>query len=90
MTTSASRIRWSGDEDEEIRRQIAAGKTPYSIARAMGRPESSVYRRIEVLGKSTNPKSRPCMCCGASFNSEGPHNRLCCRCRNKEKTPFDF
>lgn len=24
---------------------------------------------------------RPCLCCGASFDSEGIHNRLCGHCR---------
>jgi len=27
---------------------------------------------------------RPCMCCGAEFDSEGIHNRLCGRCRLRD------
>ncbi len=90
MTTSASRSRWSAAEDEEVRRQLAAGQSPCAIARGMGRSESSVYRRIEVLSRATSPGRRPCLCCGTPFNSEGAHNRLCGRCRTREKTPFDF
>ena len=26
-------------------------------------------------------RKRPCLCCGDTFNSEGPHNRLCNACR---------
>ena len=26
-------------------------------------------------------KQRPCLTCGESFPSQGPHNRLCARCR---------
>lgn len=25
--------------------------------------------------------ARPCLCCGAVFQSEGPHNRMCTPCR---------
>lgn len=32
---------------------------------------------------------RPCMCCGAPFDSEGPHNRMCGRCRTCSAGPFD-
>lgn len=37
------------------------------------------------------PKSvRKCMCCQHPFQSEGPHHRLCSRCRKKpgELSPF--
>lgn len=35
-------------------------------------------------------KRRRCMCCGTEFNSAGPHNRLCGRCRAKsaEISPY--
>lgn len=28
-----------------------------------------------------NRLERPCMCCQTAFKSEGPHNRLCDKCR---------
>lgn len=33
---------------------------------------------------------RACLCCGAPFWSEGPHNRLCGECRRREADPFDL
>lgn len=27
--------------------------------------------------------TRPCLCCGTVFPSEGPHHRLCNRCRHQ-------
>lgn len=32
--------------------------------------------------------SRPCLCCGRSFDSEGPHNRLCPSCRKLSPSPY--
>lgn len=32
---------------------------------------------------------RPCLRCGHSFPSEGPHNRLCNRCRGIDVSPFE-
>lgn len=28
-------------------------------------------------------RQRPCLCCRATFESEGPHNRLCKDCRRR-------
>lgn len=32
-------------------------------------------------------QSRPCMCCGGPFASEGIHNRLCWTCRRENEWP---
>lgn len=32
---------------------------------------------------------RACMCCGKSFLSEGPHNRLCGACGRRSSSPYD-
>lgn len=88
MSTGVSK--WSADEDAAIRSGQASGLTAWSIAKALGRAESSVQRRIETLATRKQASTRPCMCCGNKFSSAGPHNRLCSRCRTKEKTPFDF
>jgi hypothetical protein len=37
--------------------------------------------RMERAGRVT---IRACMCCGARFKSEGPHHRLCNRCRRQD------
>lgn len=34
-------------------------------------------------------KVRPCMCCGKTFPSEGPHNRMCGPCRMCDASPFE-
>ena len=39
-----------------------------------------VVQRLEQAGRN---KRRPCMCCGTTFTSEGPHNRLCAHCRTR-------
>jgi hypothetical protein len=33
--------------------------------------------------------TRPCMCCRAPFDSEGPHNRLCPLCRRRGSEPME-
>lgn len=86
----SDRTPWTDIEDGLLRGYIAEGIGPCAAARRLSRPESSVYRRIETLNLKVKKQQRACMCCGATFMSDGPHNRLCGRCRTKEKTPFDF
>lgn len=33
-------------------------------------------------------RKRPCLCCGASFFSSGPGNRLCSECRRLSVSPY--
>ncbi len=85
--------RWTPDEDAELAKLSANGITPCAIAKQLRRPESSVYRRLETLAQQARRpgrRKRPCLCCKTPFMSEGPHNRLCGRCRGKELSPFDF
>lgn len=37
-------------------------------------------------------RERPCLCCNATFQSEGAHNRLCntCRAANADTRPYSF
>lgn len=44
--------------------------------------QDSMQTRLDKLIKAANVKSRPCLCCGIDFLSEGPHNRLCKACRH--------
>ncbi|GGH36095.1 hypothetical protein SAMN05444007_108218 [Cribrihabitans marinus] len=37
----------------------------------------------ERLLRRSRQLRRPCLCCGAKFTSEGPHNRLCNQCRRE-------
>lgn len=45
-------------------------------------------RCAKVLRLPTTP--RACLCCGKSFASQGPHNRLCSTCRAKSVGPYDL
>lgn len=49
----------------------------------MVRAEAQKWMRAELakLPESRRPQQRPCLCCGATFHSEGPHHRMCNRCR---------
>ena len=82
--------KWTSQEDDLLTRLKRDGVSPIAIARQLGRPESSVYRRIESLALRAERKERPCLCCTNKFMSEGPHNRLCTSCRSKSKSQFDF
>lgn len=37
--------------------------------------------RLERLQRQARIKRRPCLRCGATFTSEGAHNRLCNSCQ---------
>lgn len=85
--------RWTPAEDAALAKLTAEGATPCAIAKQLQRPQSSVYRRLETLAmQASRParRERPCLCCSTKFMSEGPHNRLCGRCRGKDLSPFDF
>jgi len=82
------RTAWSPAEDAQLLALLAEGKSSCAIAKAIGRRESSVYRRIEILAAKPKMKMRPCLCCGREFQSAGPHNRLCGACRNLNVSPY--
>lgn len=42
---------------------------------------SRVGRHMKPLGEATATVNRPCLRCREAFESEGPHNRLCDKCR---------
>ncbi|MBY6118512.1 hypothetical protein KUV64_05165 [Mameliella alba] len=44
--------------------------------------------RCDELNREARRRRRPCICCGVSFISEGPHNRMCNGCRHGAD-PFD-
>lgn len=88
---STTRTPFSPVEDNLLRDLVDEGIKPSAIAKRLGRPESSVYRRIQTLGLAqgaTRKTQRNCLCCSKSFLSDGPHNRLCSRCRRIETSPF--
>lgn len=82
------RTAWSADEDARLRTLLAEGKSPIACAKVLGRSESSVCRRAEIIQATPKSSKRPCLCCGREFDSAGPHNRLCGRCRRIETSPY--
>ena len=42
--------------------------------------------RLNKLNAEAAVKPRRCMCCRHEFKSEGPHNRLCGKCRHRDNT----
>ena len=68
--------------------RIAFRKHRWIVEDAEGKRVSGYYQhqwqaedRCEVLERKSRARSRPCMCCGETFRSEGPHHRLCATCR---------
>lgn len=52
----------------------------------------AVCATLNGVAKVAAGHQRACMCCGKSFESEGPHNRLCgpCRRRGNDGLPAGF
>lgn len=40
---------------------------------------------LERVRRKARETRRSCLCCSVTFRSEGPHNRLCDRCRSKRE-----
>jgi tRNA(Ile2) C34 agmatinyltransferase TiaS len=38
---------------------------------------------LSSMERTARLKSRACLCCGGTFDSEGPHNRMCNSCRRQ-------
>lgn len=71
---------------------LEAGVLPRDIpwyARRGGLVFFPPLRRAPTPTDPTEDRSRPCLCCGQTFNSEGPHNRLCGPCRGRGGNPFE-
>lgn len=78
---------WTAEEDRRLLALHGEGFKCTTIAKRINRAESSVYRRLAVL-TTPGARRRPCLCCGKDFQSDGPHNRLCGRCRNQSTSPY--
>lgn len=66
----------------------SVGRKPlvFSLAPAPDVPEPA---RVQPRRRQA-AQERPCMCCGASFVSAGPHNRLCSSCRSRSAGAGSF
>ena len=75
----------------DVRGLWAEGATIREIAMLTGLPRGQV--EYILRGEAEQPKKqrteRRCMCCGSKFASEGPHNRLCSKCRGQSLSTFE-
>lgn len=90
------------DIHDEVVRRYEAGQSQKSIAvdlrttprrvrkelEEADRLDSGADRSARPLARNGTAGTRPCMCCGKSFASQGSHNRMCteCRCRQTDPT----
>lgn len=58
-------------------------KNGQPIRATLGQQEQA-QSRADRLNREARSRERRCMCCAATFLSEGPHNRMCDRCRRSE------
>ena len=88
---------WKKEEDGRLRRLLQRGHSRQICALRLKRSYRSVCERVHHLGLTNiaiandplaRPRARPsqhkirnCLCCKQRFRSEGPHNRLCAKCR---------
>lgn len=81
-------------EDDMLRTLVAHNLSSAAIGNRLGYQRSVIENRMKALGLVRSPRvektRRACLCCGASFESAGPHNRLCTTCRKKETSPFQY
>lgn len=64
------------------------GRNPNSVAikaSRLGLPPLAQRKALKTL-RGANPKARvrPCLSCQTPFFSEGPHNRICEKCKDAE------
>jgi hypothetical protein len=70
-----------------LRLRAEQGLSPREIAAKLGCPRYRVERALGLRQPVSKPrpaqptKRRPCMTCGSTFTSEGPHNRVCTPCK---------
>ena len=74
---------------------VCLARRTYAVMDATGRVVSQEYwddERAEAamnrIIRAARVVTRPCLCCRASFVSEGPHNRMCTSCRSSASDPY--
>jgi hypothetical protein len=74
------KLDWLVAEGRVVRERVDSG---------LGRPRI-VYRLLpgKTTASASPARTRPCLCCGKTFYSQGFGNRLCNRCRAQDVSPF--
>lgn len=66
----------AGSTQGYVSQVLRKAGTPATSRRRSNDPAVTRYRTLRPARTS-----RPCICCGSRFWSEGPHNRMCAPCR---------
>jgi uncharacterized paraquat-inducible protein A len=83
--------RWTDEEVNTLLQMVARRQPVEKIAAALGRSPEAVRAKRDYARPTgpTRKRERPCMTCKTNFRSEGPHNRMCGRCRSQSVTRFE-
>lgn len=80
--------KWSSADRQKAWRLRCTGKTLEEIGQELGRSVGSVNTCLQAMRHASAAKKRPCLCCGKTFHSAGPHNRLCISCARRSISPY--
>jgi hypothetical protein len=83
--------RWTDEQVNKLWQMVSQRYPVEKIAAALGRTQAAVIAKRDHARPTgpTRKQNRACMTCKASFKSEGPHNRMCGRCRSQSVTRFE-
>jgi hypothetical protein len=83
--------RWTDEQVNKLWQMVAQRQPVDKIATALGRTQAAVIAKRDHARPTapTRQQERPCITCKTSFKSEGPHNRMCGRCRSQSVTRFE-
>ena len=83
-----TRRAWTPEDRQAAWRMRCAGQTLQQIGDALGRSTNAVHTCVEAIRRANARKPRTCLCCGKTFASVGPQNRMCPRCARLSISPF--
>ena len=76
----------------EVRRMGGCMFAVFQGDRQVSSPSTSkdmAEEKLDARERWARLRARPCLCCKRPFQSEGPHNRMCTRCRNRRDQVFE-
>lgn len=75
---------WRDHDPAEIAQKLGRKANAVSIkASRLGLPpRASINERSKTARSNPKARVRPCLSCQIPFFSEGPHNRICDKCKN--------
>lgn len=87
---------WNYEDEQALLRRHSNGDSFAAIGAALSRTATACKQHLDQMKRGTagapptktKPSTRPCLCCGKPFRSEGPGNRLCPRCRALDVSPY--